>query len=331
MNPLARQLWNKKMGDSSKNALFGNRAINSGEANFVVVGGNRSLLYAAKCLEQTGNSVRGALSLDDARAIVPKPLAILVAGDAYCEVSTEKAESPTEIYLWDFEVGCSGVGAFASAVSGVSAVIGHANSAPGLLPAHMPEKWVGMFAASLALSLSFMKNSGGVEFPRRLDVSAADILRAFAEQNSGNHAGVPYGWRRNGLTAVEHGGVFPQGFFRCRDGHVAIQARSRQDWQAIISALGSPIWASESEFQNPFKLSEDDSKILPLLDSELLKLDRKNILERAVECGAPMAPVLTFEEAVEWQIFRPGFIDESGLPLLPYILTYETISENYKG
>ncbi len=294
------------------------RRLAVGSPRFAAVGNNRSVLHAVRWLAQFGATLVGASTLEQARALEPHPLAILVAGDTVdLGPACGGSDPPTEIRLWDYEVGRPGVGDFACAVSGVSTVIGAADGPPGVMPAHIPEKWAGMYGASLALSLQFAAASKRPR-PRTIDVSAADILRAFAEQNSGNHAGVPYGWRRNGRVAVEHGGVFPQGFFPCRDGYMAVQARSRQDWQAILAALDHPEWSRDDEFQNPFKLSEDDSRIIPLLNSELMRRDRSELLERALTTGAPMAPVLSLEEAGHWNVFRPGFMDESGRLSAPF-------------
>jgi hypothetical protein len=295
------------------------RTLHIGAAHFAVVGGNRSVLYAAQWLGRLGASLEGAGSVEAARALDSQPLAILAAGDALDAIPPrETQEGATEIYLWDYEVGRPGIGAFACAVSGVSTVIGMADGPPGVLPANIPEKWAGILGASLALSLHLARSTANDALPRRIDVSAADVLRAYAEQNSGNHAGVPYGWRRNGRTAVEHGGVFPQGFFRCRDGFVAVQARSRQDWQAILAALGQPEWSKDPAFSNPFKLSMDDTKVMPRLDEELTKYDRSELLDRAIETGAPMAPVLSLDEAGSWDVFRTGFIDQGGRPRAPF-------------
>jgi CoA-transferase family III len=295
------------------------RSLNVGDAQFVVVGTNRSVLHAARWLMKLGCTVTGAASLEAARRLAPEPVAVLIAGDSAPTPADWAAGAgrATEIYLWDYEVNRPGLGDFASAVSGVSAVIGAADGPPGVMPSKIPEKWTGLFGASLALSLKVAADAG-VERPRRIDVSAADLLRAFAEQNSGNHAGVPYGWRRNGRTAIEHGGVFPQGFFRCKDGFIAVQARSRPDWRAVIEALHEPEWASAAEFENPFRLSEDDSRVLPLLDAELMKHDRRTLLERAIATGAPMAPVLSLAEAKTWDVFRPAFFDDAGAPRLPF-------------
>lgn len=297
------------------------RAISASSAHYVLVGKSRSALYAARWLRRFGARLTGAASLDAARALTSVPRAILVAGDGVDVARLDDASVTAipEIRIWDFEVGRSGPGAFASAVGGVSSVIGAADGPPGVMPAFIPEKWAGMLAASLALALCFT-DKNGQRPPRSIDVSAADILRAYSEQNSGNHAGVPYGWRRNGRTAVEHGGVFPQGFFACSDGYLAVQARSRQDWQNILSALGNPAWAADVKFQNPFTLSLDDGEVSRLLDFELKKHTRRQWLDKALQTGAPMAPVFNLEEAHSAHVFRAGFTDGDGAVNAPFVV-----------
>ena len=316
------------MTDSPERPTMNERALAIGSPRFAVIGSNRSALHAVRWLAHFGATLTGVRSIAEAAALEPRPLAVLVSGDAHCGAaeSSTKPGAPmastkpplTQIWLWDFEVGRAGTGDFASAVSSVSAVIGQADGPPGVLPAHIAEKWCGLYGASLALGLQVASTLENGEIPARIDVSAADALRAFAEQNSGNHAGVPYGWRRNGRVAIEHGGVFPQGFFRCKDGFMAIQARSKPDWLAILAALGNPDWSKEKAMQNPFTLSEDDSRVIPLLEAELAVLDRRELLERAMATGAPMAPVLTLEESARWDIFRPGFLAPGERPNMPY-------------
>lgn len=302
--------------DHDPNVIPDNRSLANGPTTYAIVGANRSVLYAAKWLREIGANLLGSKSIEAALKS-DEPLAILIAGDGLTE---PPASTPgtTCIYLWDYEVGRPGTGAFASAVSGVSSVIGRQDGAPGVLPNHLPEQWAGLFGANLALSLQFAQPNAR---PARIDISAADILRSFAEQNSGNHAGVPYGWRRNGRTAVEHGGVFPQGFFRCKDGFVAVQARSKQDWGAILQAFGNPDWAADPLFQNPFKLSEQEGLVMPHLDAELMQRSRVELLNLAIETGAPMAPVLTAEEAASWDVFRPGFREPGSSSVrLPFLI-----------
>ena len=91
------------------------------------------------------------------------------------------------------------------------------------------------------------------------DVSAADIMRAFALQNSGTPEERRRLWKRNGRICVEHGGIFPMGFFACRDGHVALLGRSRRDWRRIATAPGDPEWTHRPGFDDPFALARDSA------------------------------------------------------------------------
>jgi hypothetical protein len=72
--------------------------------------------------------------------------------------------------------------------------------------------------------------------------------------------------------------------------------------------------------QNPFKLSEDDSHILPLFQAELDKRKMEDLLELALESGAPMAPVFSSLEAISSNVFRDGFVQANGELNLPFII-----------
>lgn len=216
------------------------------------------------------------------------------------------------IRLWDFQVGTEGSGADASAVAGPAAVIGHGDG-PGLpLPADMPEKWCGLVGAMLALAETWRGADGGAP---EYDASAADIMRAFALQNSGTPEERRRLWKRNGRICVEHGLIFPMGFFACRDGHVALLGRSRRDWRRIATALGEPEWARRPGFDNPFALARDSAEPDALLEETLADKARDDLLARGLEVGAVIAPVYSYGEALERGVFRPGF-EEPAMPFL---------------
>ena len=181
---------------------------------------------------------------------------------AYAEMwlamsGAEIARGGPPIRLWDFQVGMEGSGADACAVAGPAAAIGHGDG-PGMpLPADMPEKWCGLVGAILALAEAWCgTDGGGPEY----DASAADIMRAFALQNSGTPEERRRLWKRNGRICVEYGLIFPMGFFACRDGHVALLGRSRRDWRRIATALGDPEWAHRPGFDDPFALARDSAE-----------------------------------------------------------------------
>ena len=216
------------------------------------------------------------------------------------------------IRLWDFQVGMEGSGADASAVAGPAAAIGHARG-PGLpLPADMPEKWCGLVGAVLALAEAWRGTGGDAP---EYDVSAADIMRAFALQNSGTPEERRRLWKRNGRICVEHGLIFPMGFFACRDGHVALLGRSRRDWRRIATALGDPEWARRPGFADPFALARDSAEADALLEETLAGMRRDELLARGLEEGAVIAPVYSYDEALARGVFRPGFEG----PAMPFL------------
>jgi len=274
---------------------------------------NASTFYAEHWLNQIGIETAPIKELDH-------PSVVIVAGDPEDRdgMAAHDAEGPTHVVLWDFQFEWSGNGLQAAAAAGVSWVIGHAHAAPLSLPVDIPEKWCGLIGANLTLSTLLEANLKGRPASRRVDISAADTLRSFADQNSGNHAEIDSGWRRNGSTAVEHGGIYPQGYFACRDGYVGLVGRSRKDWSAIRDMIGRPAWSNEERFDDPFQLAADAAEVDGLLAETLARFDRDDLLQRAIEYGAPVAPVYTADELVGRDVVRPGFFTEDGVSKLPF-------------
>ena len=224
----------------------------------------------------------------------------------------EPAPGGPAIRLWDFQVGMGGSGADACAVAGPAAAIGHTDGSGLPLPADMPEKWCGLVGAILALAEAWRRTGGGVP---EYDVSAADVMRAFALQNSGTPEERRRLWKRNGRICVEHGLIFPMGFFACRDGHAALLGRSRRDWRRIAAALGDPEWTRRPGFDNPFALASDSAEADALLEETLADKRRDDLLARGLEEGAVIAPVYSYDEAQARGVFRPGF-EEPAMPFL---------------
>lgn len=275
-----------------------------------VVGDNVSIRYARWCLEQVGCEIE------------PNPTDSFAGPWLLAGVSGDDGAASADpggrhlVRLWDFQVGRAGSGIHASAASGVSWVIGWPGKSPQPLPVRIPEKWCGLLGASLALS-GFLAQPSPDGRADVFDVAAADILYTFASQNFGNHSQIPDGWRRNGRVAPEHGGIYPQGYFECKDGYVGVVARSRRDWELILLALGDPAWAVE-ELRNPVQLAEDTSVIDDLFTAELRKFTRQELLDVALKYAATVAPVFTPQEAIDRGIARPGFLTEDGLPGMPF-------------
>lgn len=278
------------------------------------VGSSSSLDYARWLLRGMGARI-----VDTTPEHIDASIPVMMAGSAALAAKVEKP--PLIVRLWDFHVGMPGCGVQASAVSGVSWVIGVPARPPLYLPSHIPEKWCGTLGASAALSYYVERLTlPAYKAPFRVfDVSAAEVLRCFAEQNFGNHKQFPTSWRRNGRISPEHGGIFPQGFFKCRDGYVGVIGRSRQDWALMLTALGDPAWATE-ELRNPFQVARHAEQVEALFETELIKYSRDQLLELALKSGATFAPVYGKAEIRAEHIVRESFFDADGKPGLPFEL-----------
>ena len=277
-------------------------------------GRNRSLEYARRWLQLLGSPAAAEVEAEAATVRIA-----IVAGEANGASAEAYPEADCVIRLWDFQVGRPGSGALASAVSGASAVIGHRGQSTLPLPADLPEKWCGAYGVILALAELWRRRSGQPWARAVYDVSAADVLRSFCLQNAGDRAETIRRWQRNGRLCVEHGGIFPMGFFACRDGHVAILGRSRRDWRNIRQAIGDPAWAKAEAFENPFAIAEDSAEADALLEASLAAFGRDELLDRGLAAGAVIAPVYTQAEALQRGIFRQEFLIADG-PAMPFLV-----------
>ena len=281
----------------------------AGSPRVSVLGETASVFYARHWLQQIGIKTSNT---EDCQVVVE-------AGNPAGPPSLDPPVGGiTRISLWDFQQGWDGNGLHAAAAAGVSWVIGHPDGPPLALPLDIPEKWCGLIGANWALAALM-----GIELEneiagRRVDIASADILRSFADQNAGNHAEVEQGWRRNGSVAVEHGGIYPQGYFACKDGHVGIVGRSRKDWEAIRDVIGRPQWADDPRFDDPFELAANPDEVDELLTEALSKFGRDELLEKSVRTGATLAPVYSANELLERGITRAGTFNENQIANLPF-------------
>ena len=270
---------------------------------------NRSTHYASEWLRLLGNPAQN--TTNDAAIII-------TAGDPARDVADDYPGAGAVIRLWDYQVGHSGTGVHASAASGAASTIGYSGG-PGVpLPVDMPEKWCGAHGVVLALAEIWRRQDNGNQKRVLYDVSAADVMRAFSLQNAGDAEETTTRWRRNGRICVEHGGIFPMGFYPCRDGFVALLGRSRRDWKNIRAAIGDPEWSKDPAYDDPFVLARDSAKADALLEETLAGFRRDELLARGLEAGAVIAPVYDQGEAAEREVFRPGFINDNA-PTMPFV------------
>jgi len=281
-----------------------------------VLGSNRSIIHARHFLADVGITV-----LDE----VPRDAdAVIIAGEDSVELEHATHGAQVLVRLWDFQVHRRGSGAQASAVSGVSCVLGFKDRAPLVIPAEIPEKWCALMGASIALSVGLGADAGWAgssgSGPHHVDISTAEILRSFADQNFANHKAYPESWSRNGRVTPSHGGIYPQGFFQCKDGYVAVVGRSKADWQMILSALGDPSWAQGS-LLDPVHLAQHPEEVDELFLAELARFERDELLEAAIRTGATFAPVYSPDESRAKGLVPADLFQNGQHPNLPFVFT----------
>ncbi len=281
-----------------------------------IVLGNRSTHYAKHWLELTGNPPSTKLS--GCRILI-------VSGEIGGFAGSKYPRAEVVIRLWDYQVGYRGTGTHASAVSGAASTIGYPNGPGVALPNDIPEKWCGAYGVIIGLSEIWRRGSNSQQTFNYYDISAADIMRSFSLQNAGDKEEIFSRWRRNGRLCVEHGGIFPMGFYPCKDGYVALLGRSRRDWKNIRNAIGNPKWSQSEEFDDPFELAKDSSEADINLSETLSLFTRDDLLEQGLKYEAVIAPVYDQEEALGRKIFRKNFV-ESDIPQMPFFVEESSTS-----
>lgn len=188
-----------------------------------------------------------------------------------------------------------GVALTSAALAGASWLLGHPDRPPLTLPFELSEYEAGAAGAAAAAAALFHRLRTGRG--QAVDVAAADVIAAFVSNFS--TIIVDYGrpWRREGRRAAGSAGAYPYAIFPCSDGHVAIIGRSRRDWRNIVAAMGSPAWAEEERFTDPFEISMKRPDEADALLSEWMRGHSKEELrEIADRHGIALAPVRTVAE-----------------------------------
>jgi crotonobetainyl-CoA:carnitine CoA-transferase CaiB-like acyl-CoA transferase len=215
-----------------------------------------------------------------------------------------------------------------AALGGASWLLGHPHREPLTLPYDLTEYEAGAAGASAAAAALLHRLRSGRG--QAVDIAAADVIAAFVSNFS--TIIVDYGrpWRREGRRAAGSAGAYPYAIFPCRDGHVAIIGRSRRDWRNIVEAMGSPDWAADERFRDPFEISMRRPDEADRLMIEWMRQRTKDELrELADRHGLALAPVRTVAEilAEPQYVERGAFAEPVPLgdreltpPLAPAIL-----------
>ena len=136
----------------------------------------------------------------------------------------------------------------AQALAAMAWALGEPGRAPLSLPPGILEHQAGaMLAAGCLLALNVRDDCGS---GRVVDVALADVLASYVAGNCRFYVHHGLQWQRSGRRASGSGGAYPFMILPCKDGAVCVCGRTREEWQRLVAAMGSPAWAAEPRFQD---------------------------------------------------------------------------------
>ncbi len=136
----------------------------------------------------------------------------------------------------------------AQALAAMAWALGEPGRTPLSLPPGILEHQAGaMLAAGCLLALDVRDDCGS---GRTVDIALADVLASYVAGNCRFYVHHGLQWQRSGRRASGSGGAYPFMILPCKDGAVCVCGRTREEWQRLVAAMGSPAWAAEPRYQD---------------------------------------------------------------------------------
>ncbi len=126
------------------------------------------------------------------------------------------------------------------AVGGMSIILGEPGRTPLSFPFDLPAMQAGLHGAAAVLTALLARRHTGRG--QRVEVAEADVMAFLAGGMSLFILGGGGKWERRGFE--RHGGIYPSGFYPCKDGFVFLATQSRAPWTAFLRLMGDPEWAT---------------------------------------------------------------------------------------
>jgi crotonobetainyl-CoA:carnitine CoA-transferase CaiB-like acyl-CoA transferase len=197
----------------------------------------------------------------------------------------------------------------AQALSGGMSMVGEPEREPLVLPFGMTEFQHALNAAGATVAA--LLNGDRTGDGTAVEISLADVMATYMRQY-----GMVYGYydvplKRAGRRAPGSGGRYPMSIFPCKDGHVAVIARTRRDWARFVEMMGSPAWAQEPRYSDLYAMAieypdEVDDLVIPWFRERT----RAELTELAREYGIPMGVLQHVDELfADPQLEYRGFFE----------------------
>ncbi|MFR9807232.1 CoA transferase [Pseudonocardia sp. RS010] len=184
------------------------------------------------------------------------------------------------------------------AVSGLMHLTGHPDREPLAAPYALGALQLGISGAgaTAAAVLRARREGQGA----LVEISGAEVLASYVRIYGAVGQYYDIELRRDGHRAPGSGGRWPFGIFPCKDGHVALIARTAPEWDRFVEMLGSPAWTREPRYTDARAMAMDypdevDALVIPWL----MERTRDELLALAQAHKVPMAPVRRVDELTD--------------------------------
>ncbi len=162
-----------------------------------------------------------------------------------CDVTAATARAPRAIVVRLSPFGATGPWSdrrgeslSACAAGGISVVLGEPGHTPLSLPFDLPALQAGLHGAAAAMTALIDRDRSG---RRSIDIAESEVLAYYAGGMSRFILGAKGKWLRRGFE--RHGGIYPSGFYPCKDGFIFLATQKRDQWAGFLELMGNPEWA----------------------------------------------------------------------------------------
>jgi len=187
------------------------------------------------------------------------------------------------------------------AVSGVSWVLGFPHREPLSLPFGQCEFQAAYngAAATIAALLARRKTGRGA----LVDISIAQVMAYYCGTHSVIYRNRGIKWARIGRGMA--GGVYPTGFFPCKDGFICVASQSSYQWKKIMELMGNQELINNPKFQDAFTIGKDypekaDAYFYPWLS----QYSREDLFKIALKYRLTLSPVIYIDDLLSIDQFR---------------------------
>lgn len=220
----------------------------------------------------------------------------------YCSVSAFGQTGP--------RAGEGGFDMTVQAMSGVMSVTGERDGRPAKCGIPIADFSAGLYAAFSAAAILHKARATG--HGDHVDVSMLGAMLGIANLQTSELFGT-------GRDPVRLGSAHPMNApyaaFCCRDGYFALAAGTNKLWQAACEVISRSDLTKDPRFASPTLRAQHQDALREVLETEFIKYDANDLLNRMNARGVPCAPLYNYSQVLDDpQVKHMEWVQDMALP-----------------